>query len=315
MKEMTQTPFRPLSFGERERQCEELFHSRGPFYHLCTPGDDTLILFETDEDFRFAMNLVALVTHLTPDVNIITFEVMESHLHVVGEGPISGAKNWFDRYRKRLYRFYHSIGRVRNLDAFQPNIIPIEDLSFLRNTIAYVNRNGYLVQPRCTPFSYPWGANRFYFTPDAKLRHDGLYRDLTYDEKRHLFRSNAIDYPESHAIVDEYISPVSFCDLGLGEELFRNARHYFSLVSRSVEGYQDIAKLLGDQFFCTDDELFTIVRQISKDKYGISRLDTLPPGQKKELAKIMYYDYKASIPQIHRMLRVAENDVRALLGR
>lgn len=306
---------RPLSFGERERQCEELFLSRGPFYHLCTPGDDTLILFESEEDFRFAMNLIALVAYQTPDFNIITFEVMGSHLHVVAEGSANSLKDGFGQIRKRLFRYYHSTGRVRNLDDFQANIIPIGDLNFLRNSIAYVNRNGYLVHPEHSPFSYPWGTNRFYFNPDAKLRCERCFCDLTYDEKRHLFRSNSIEYPGNHALVDGYISPASFCDLALGEGLFRNARHYFSLVSRSVEGYQDIAKLLGDQFFCTDDELFTIVRQISKDKFGSSRLDTLQPDQKKTLAKTMYYDYKASVQQIHRMLRVPESDIRLLLGR
>lgn len=315
MKHNSQIPSRPLSFGERERQCENLFRRRGPFFHVCTPGDDSLILFETEDDFRFAMNLFALVSHLFPDVRIITFEVMDSHIHIIMEGFASRAKELFEQFRKRLYRFYHSTGRVRDLHAFQPNIIPVEDLTFLRNSIAYVNRNGFLVHPEYTPFSYPWGANRFYFNPDSNSRQEGRYGDLSYDEKRRLFRSNTIDYPEQNILVDGYISPASFCDLDLGEALFRDARHYFALVSRSVEGYQDIARLLGDQFFCTDDELFIIIRQISKDKYGSSRLDTLAPDLKIELAKTMYYDYKASVQQIHRMLRVAESDVRALFGR
>ena len=314
MKNLMHFPDRPLSFAERERQCEALFLSRGPFFHLCTPGDGTLTLFETEEDFRFAMNLIALVTHLTPDFNIITFEVMDSHLHTVGEGPSLAAQNWFGQLRKRLFRFYQSTGRVRDLKDFRPNIIPIDNLSFLRNSIAYVNRNGHLVRPDCTPYSYPWGANRFYFNPDARLRQDGTFGDLSYDEKRRLFRSGTVEYPDSHILVDGHVSPASYCDLSLGEGLFRDARHYNSLVSRSVEGFQDIAKLLGDQYFCTDDEMFTIVRQISKDKYGASRPALLPPDHKKEMARIMYHDYHASVHQIRRMLRVAENDIRFLLG-
>ena len=315
MENLLTSPPKPLSFGERERQCEELFMERGPFFHLCTPGDATLTLFENAEDFRYGMNLVALCTHLKPTVNIITFELMGSHLHIVGEGTVEAAGNWFTEERRRLYRFYQSTGRVRDLSAFKPKIIPVSDLSFLRNTIAYVNRNGYLVHPESTPFSYPWGANRFYFNPDAKFRQDGKYGDLTYDEKRRLFHSNTIDYPATHAIVDGYISPPAFCDLDLGEGVFRDARHYFSMVSRSVEGYRDIARLIGDQVFCTDDELYLIVRQICKDKYGASRPDTLPPDLKRELTKTLHYDYKAGIPQIRRMLRMEESAVRAILGK
>lgn len=315
MIDLTTTTARPLSFAERERQCEELFFSRGPYFHLCTPGDETLTLFEDGQDFRFAMNLTALVSWLTPGVHIITFEIMGSHVHVIGEGTVEEAEKGFSQWRKRLYRFYQSIGRVRSLDAFQAQIIPIGDLAFLRNSIAYVNRNGYLVHPEHSPYSYPWGANRFYFNPDARLRNEGIYGDLTYDQKRHLFRSNTIAYPETHALVDGYISPANYCDIELGESVFRDARHYFTLVSRCVEGYKDIAKLLGDSFFCTDDELYLIVRQISRDKYGTSRVDTLPPDRKRELARLMYHDYKATLQQIRRMLRVEESAVRALFGK
>lgn len=315
MNDLKRTPPRYLSFGQQEKRCEELFISRGPFFHLCTPGKESLILFETEDDYRFTMNLVALVTHLTPDINVITFEIMGSHLHVIGEGSRVAAEQWFSQLRKRLHRFFQSTGRVRNLDSFQANIIPIDNLQFLRNSIAYVNRNGYLVHPECTPFSYLWGANRYFFNPDAKLRKDLLFSDLNYDAKRNLFRSNTIDYPASHSIVDGYISPASFCDLNLGERIFRDARHYFITVSRCIEGYQDIAEQLGDSIFCTDDELFLIIRQISKDKYGSSRPTTLPQDQKKELAKSMYYDHKASIQQIHRMLRIDENSLRFMFGK
>lgn len=315
MNNMNPTPARPLSFAERERQCEELFLNRGPFFHLCTPGDETLTLFEEEDDFRFAMNLTALVSWLTPGVRIITFEIMGSHVHVIGEGTVEEAEKGFSQWRKRLYRFYQSIGRVRSLDAFQAQIIPIGDLAFLRNSIAYVNRNGYLVHPEHSPYSYPWGGNRFYFNPDARLRNEGIYGDMTYDQKRHLFRSNTIAYPETHTLVDGYISPANYCNIELGESVFRDARHYFTLVSRCVEGYQDIAKILGDSFFCTDDELYLIIRQISRDKYGISRPDTLPPDRKRELARLMYYDYKATLQQIRRMLRVEESAVRALFGK
>ena len=60
---------------------------------------------------------------------------------------------------------------------------------------------------------------------------------------------------------------------------------------------------------------FKKIRQISRDKYGISRPDTLPPDRKQELARMMHYDYKANPQQIRRMLRVEESEVRALFGK
>ena len=309
-------PFpRPLSFGERERQCEEIFLSRGPFYHLCTPGDSQLVLFDNDDDFRFAMNLIAASSYWEPEFNVITFEIMRTHLHLIGEGSLAAASNWFDKFRKRLYRFYHSSGRVRDLDFFQPSVFPITDLAFLRNSIAYVNRNGYLVHPEHTPFSYPWGANRFYFNPDAKARQDCLYGELGVREKRQLMGSHAVEFPGDAAIVDGFISPASFCDLELGEGIFRDARHYFSLVSRSVEAYKDIARLFGASVFYTDDELFLIVRQICRDRYGNARPEILTLDQKMELARMLHFDYKSSNRQIQRMLRLDDRFISTLFGK
>ena len=233
------------------------------------------------------MNLMASSTYSEPDVNVITFEAMRTHLHLIGEGPVAAAEEWFSKFRKRLYRFYQSTGRVRNLDSFQASVFLIGDISFLRNSIAYVNRNGYLVHPEHTPFSYPWGANRFFFNPDAKQRRDRKYGDLFIRERRQLF----------------------------GEDVFRDARHYFSLVSRSVEAYKDIANLLGDSIFYTDDELYLIVRQICRDRYGNARPEILTLEQKMELARTLRFEYKSSDRQIQRMLHLDERRLLALFGK
>lgn len=301
---------RPLSFGEREQQCEELFRSRGPFYHLCTPGESTLVLFENENDYRFAMNLMA-----SSSLEIITFEVMRTHLHVIGEGSPDSALESFSRMRKRLYRFYQSTGRVRDLGSFQAEVFPIHDLTFLRNSIAYVNRNGYLVHPEHTPFSYPWGANRYFFNPDAKRHFDRKYGELIIREKRQLFSSHTVDYPADAPVIDGYISPAFYCDLALGESVFRDARHYFNLVSRSVESYRDIAQLLGDTLLCTDDELYQIVRQICRDKHGNARPELLTPEQKQQMARTLHFDYKATDKQIQRMLRLDTRSLSAFLGK
>lgn len=309
------TTKRPLTFSEREWQCEELFRSRGPFYHLCTPGDSALVLFETEDDFRYAMNLLASSIYHAADVNPITFEAMRTHLHLIGEGPVAAAMEWFSRMRKRLCRFYQSTGRVRNLVSFQAEVFPINNLAFLRNSIAYVNRNGYLVHPEHTPFSYPWGANRFFFNPDAQLRCDREFGSLFIREKRKMFGSHVVDYPGEAPVIDGYVSPAYYCDLSLGEGIFRDARHYFNLVSRSVESFQDIAKLLGDTLIYTDDELYLIVRQLCRDNYGNARAEILPMEAKRKMARTLHFDYKATDKQIQRMLRLDVRILSVFLGK
>ena len=42
---------RALSFHDAESQCKLVFRENGPFFHLCTPGEQTEILFEDEEDY------------------------------------------------------------------------------------------------------------------------------------------------------------------------------------------------------------------------------------------------------------------------
>ncbi len=159
------------------------------------------------------------------------------------------------------------------------------------------------------------GANRFFFNPDAKLRHDGTLGELTVREKRRLFASHTVGYPGDAPLLDGYISPVAFCDLAMAEGVFRDARHYFNLVSKGVESFRDIANLLGDGAFYTDDEMFLIVRQICRDNYGNARPEILPMESKLELARRLRFDYKLANRQIQRLLRLDGRVLDALWGR
>jgi REP element-mobilizing transposase RayT len=306
---------RALSFYEAERQCEFTFLNNGPYYHLCTPGGQTEILFEDDEDFRFAMNLFAFCTWQSEGVTILTFEIMKNHLHVVMAGEREHIFAWFSLFKRRLQRYFMDKGLVKDLSGFDASLFPIDNLETLRNTIAYVNRNGYLVDARYTPFSYPWGANRFFYNPDIPFLQGTRYGNLSFREKRQLFRSHTIDYPNEKLVLNGYVLPSSFCNLALAERMFQSARSYFFLISRNVEVYRSIASQLGDLIFYTDDELFLIVRQLCKDAYGHSRPASLSKEAKLEMAKKMHFEYQAGNKQIQRMLRLEECDIIELFGR
>lgn len=306
---------RALSFYEAESQCEFAFMNNGPYYHLCTPGGQTEILFEEEEDFRFAMNLAAFCTWQSDGVTILTFEIMKNHLHAVMVGERERIIAWFNLFKRRLQRYFMDKGIVKDLTGFNASLFPIDNLETLRNTIAYVNRNGYLVDTRYTPFSYPWGANRFFYNPDIPFLQGNRYGNLNFREKRQLFRSHTIDYPDDHLVLNGYILPSSFCNLALAERMFQSARNYFFLISRNVEVYRSIASQLGDLVYYTDDELFLIVRQLCKDAYDNSRPASLPKEAKLEMAKKMHFEYQAGNKQIQRMLRLEERDIITLFGR
>lgn len=244
-----------------EEECEFRFRELGPCYHLCT-SENAPILFHNEGDFKTAMNIIALASKLFPDIKILTFEVMNNHLHFA----LCGNEN----------------------------------------------RNGYVADSGHTPFSYPWGANRFFFNGEAKCRYESLKIMATARWKRSAFHSNLGDNLTGLNHLDGYVSPMCFCHIRLAEGLFINAHQFFSKITKSVESSAVIAKEIGESVFYTDNELFSIISQKCYKQYGCKSPAMIPAEAKVTVAKMMHFDYNSSDKQISRILKMEIDTVRRM---
>lgn len=308
---------RERSFNEKENRSRRVFEwavrQYGGVWHLCTPGERQTVIFKSDEDYVFGMILVAMCAYDCPDIQIITFELMSNHVHFVLCGSKERVLAFFALFKKRLIRYYVSVRKKVNLDHFDcKEPITIDNLESLRNQIGYTNRNNFVVDPDHTPFSYPYGANSFYFMPVNKLRKDGCFGDLTERAKRVFLHTKQVDYPGRYVIIDGYFSPINYCRLDIGEGVFRDARHYFNKLSKNIESFKDVAAALGDSIYYTDDELSDVLYYLSKEKYGGHRIASLGKEDKMNVARMLHYDYNADNAKIARLIHLDKPIVDAM---
>ena len=299
---------RPLSFKEKEESCKSVFKDLldryGEIWHLCTPGQKQPIIFKEKSDYEIGMRVIGMCALDCPTIRIITFELMSNHIHFIICGEADSVNDFFSLVKRRLTYFFKSEGRPVNLTEFKPNLIPIKDLESIRNQIVYTNRNNYLVDDSQTPFSYPYGANGFYFMDFAKKLYNTEYGLLTIRQRKEFTKSHDYDYPMDTKIIDNYFSPASYCLISEGERLFRDARHYFYKLSKDIESTKDIALLNGDTILYTDDELVSLTWHICRKDYGGIAPTLLSPENKIILAKTLHYDYYASNARISRLLKM-----------
>ena len=258
------------------------------------------------------MNILAICARLSPGVKIITYELMTNHFHLTVAGLRNEVEKMVSIFIRALSKFSKSQGMAADLSGFTPSMREIKTLQDLRNVIIYNNRNGYVVSPDETPFSYRWGANSCYFNPAQKQRFAGSLTRLSVRDRRYYARTHDADAIEGIITVDGYACPLSFCAIQFGESLFRCASHYFRELSRNIESQRSIAAEIGERIFYTDDELFIVVLGICKEKYGQSSPGLLPAQAKRELAVLLHYDYNAGNKQIQRMLRLDPQIVSSL---
>ena len=282
-------------------------------WHISTPENHEII-FTTEEDFKHGMSIIGIAAKLFPGITILTFELMSNHLHFC----IIGSKNDISEFLKTIVYFiecnYKSRGRSVNLDDLltnAPRLLNSDDE--VRNVLSYDNRNGFLVNANTHPFSYPWGANKYFFNPDARLRHLKESTPVSVREIRKFSGSRKADkITAGLRMLDGYICPLSFCDIDAAEQYYRNASNYFYEISRNIESHRSIASEIGERIFYSDDELFRAISLIGKDRFGNLPLKMLSKDQKIELARTMHFEYNATKKQIGRMLKLDFGIIDAL---
>ena len=290
------------NFAVEESRCELLFRDLRPCWHLYTPENHPVIL-QAESDYKVAMTLLALCCLCFPTVRVLTFQWMSNHLHIILSGPSEDISRLFSMLKKCLGQYLSGVGQPAALKEWAFKLREIEDLKDVRNAIAYTNRNGFIVNKDSTPFSYPWGANRYFFNPEADLRFGSCTGKIRLRTIRQISHTHGLDAFAGRPFIDGMVPPPVFCDVRTAEGLYRNAHHYFWMVSKNVEGMKGVAEHIGESIFYTDEDLFSVVLGMCQEKYGVGRVSLLPAQAKLDIARQMHYEYNASDKQIARILK------------
>ncbi|MBP5206355.1 MAG: hypothetical protein J6Z44_06170 [Bacteroidales bacterium] len=277
-------------------------------WHLWTPENHPII-FKSDEDFKVGMTIMGLVALSNPDVVILSFELMSNHIHATLIGEEDDVKIFFQLLRDSLGK---ALGGSVNLTGFNCSLRRLESELEVRNSITYGNRNGFLVNPDTTPFTYRWGANRYFFNPEAKKRYKTEAKEYTVREKRQIAHSRFAEHVNGLKKLDDYACPLSFCAVDMAERFYRSASNYFYEISRNIESHKQFSNLLGESIFYTDDEIYFIATSLAREKYGQTNLRQLPNDSKVEMAKALHYDYNSTKKQIGRLLSLDYSVLNAL---
>ena len=296
--------FSALSFSEKERICEGIFISNEPYWHLYTDGTMMQNIFISKEDFIMSMWCLAAAQHLCKSVRIITFELMGNHIHLILTGAKEDCIKVFDLFAARLKKAFPKRQHTIDWSKFKMEILPIESLQALRNEIIYVNRNAFVANPSYTPDSYPWGGGCAYFCPWLKHLKTSPFGELPILTQRGILHTRDIaPFTDLEEINSMPFIP-SFCDISLGESMFRDARSYFNSLTRNAEAFSQIAARLKDAIFLTDEELYSVICSHISKEYSVKTPSQLSAQQKIDTARHLHFNYNATNKQLRRMLRM-----------
>lgn len=294
--------------GRSEFECEDAFRRMGQVFNANTPENHPIV-FKTIEEYKAGMSILAISARMFPAVTIYAFQVMSNHIHLVVGGDVSGIQEFFTFFVRRLDKYFEE---TVDLSGFMLKLFPVSDLAYFRNAVAYVNRNGFVVNNDVTPFSYPWGSSGYFFQPVA-VRYSRLSgKGIGVVMLRDLMHTRKCDEMKTLNLVDGSVCPLEFCDVKTAELAFRDAKQYFYCISRNVESYSEIAKSIGESIFYSDNNLYGAASKLAKEYYGSFNIRSLSADAKIEIAKRLHYDYNAGDKQLQRLLGIDAFVLKAL---
>lgn len=302
-----------VAFRDSECNCELNFKKHMQYWHLYTDGRNADIIFRNQEEMKIGMNLLAISCLNFPDVTVLTFALMNNHLHMILACGADRCRSLFEMFKSRLWKCFSRNSRTIDLSGFECKAVEISTLQSLRNEIVYVNRNGYVARPDCTPFSYPWGAGACFYNPFLLCLPSVPYAGLSVREKRKICHSNDVVIPSPDVkVIGGLILPSSFCSIAEAESFFRSAHHYFQHLTKRYEAYSEIASRLHESLFIADEEMYSAVCSQCMKYYGVKNPSHLSAKDRIEMARRMRRDYNASNRQIKAILKLESSIIDEL---
>ena len=165
--------------------------------------------FRDEEDFRVAMNYVAVAAFLS-GVLVLAFILMSNHVHFVICGSRDRTELFINKF-KQLYATYYK-RKYGVCELLRRNGVDFrevrDDDESLERAIAYVLMNCVAANICMEPSGYPWGTGNTLFNsnpfPGRQLG------DLSGRSRIRLLRSNAVLPSEYRLAPGGYILPESY---------------------------------------------------------------------------------------------------------
>lgn len=274
------------------------------FYHVCTDGASLDWMFMDDFDYVAGVNRVGICSVLS-DVRVISFMLMDNHVHFVLEGTMPVCKNFIIRYKKLTGKLisgrYGEKGKLRDLPT---EIIRIDTHERLLATIAYLDRNPMVAGWRKMPYEYLWGVGRFLF---RNIPTDPNCRRLDSFSRRDqniLLGTHRLMPQEWLVDGKGMIDPRCFVDVSFLEKLFRTPGRYLYFLSKKLEGEINGYLSSGTRTFLQDRDLRIIVGKLALMLFGEADIHLLSVKSRLLLARRLRYDYASTVKQISRMLHL-----------
>lgn len=270
--------------------------------------------FRDEDDFKVAMNYVAIEAARHPEVVVLAFILMSNHVHFLLRGRREDVIDFITKFKQRYalyYRRKYGVKEFLRRNSVDIRMIPADDEAIER-AVAYVQMNCVAANICSHPSQYPWGTGSVFFCPSKP----GGKRLDEYSARtrERLMHSECDQIPgEWFLSGDGYIHPGEYVAVRGVEALFRTPKrmNYFlqnsSKARKRLEAAEEHLPSFRDQI------ILPAVQELCRSLFLKDSFRELLADEQVEIARQIRFRFSADANQIARVCGLSYAEAARLL--
>ena len=280
------------------------------YYLITTEHLEDRLWFRDGEDFRVAMNYVAVAAFLS-GVMVLAFILMSNHVHFVLACSREDAERFVNTF-KRLYAsyFYRKYGVNELLRRNGVDIREVNDSDeSLERAIAYVLMNSVAANICFEPSGYPWGTGNVFFNDNPFPGR--CLGEFSGRAQMRMLKSNVMLPGDYRIGSGGYILPESYVQVKGVEALFRTPKRLGYFLRTSSKARQRLEGGVAPSF--RDQNILSASEDLCHSLFRVNRISDLDVEQKTELLRQLGRRFSADLNQICRVTGIPYEEAARML--
>ena len=270
-------------------------------YLLSTEHLENGLWFRDEEDFKVAMNYVAILASQRPEVTVLAFILMSNHVHFVLKGEHVAVVDFINEFKRRYSIYYNN--RYGVIEFLRRNNVDVRMISYenegVERAIAYVHMNSVAANICASSSQYFWGTGSVVFNvAGVKGRRIG---DMSRRAIGRLLHTSTAILPANWLLSDDgYVLPQNYVNVTSLETLFRtpNRMNYFLNSSSKAKKRLEINENFPS---FKDQSILSLIPDLCRSLFHKNTFMELSQDEQKELLKQIRFRFSADINQIARV--------------
>lgn len=283
-------------------------------YLLTTDHLEDRLWFREEEDFKVAMNYVAIEAARRPSARVLAFILMSNHVHFVLSGERGEVRAFVVQFRQRYSLYYsrkYDAKEFLRRNGIDIKLIPEEDEA-PEKAIAYVQMNCVAANICAHPSQYPWGTGSIFFNSV----HGGSRRlkDLSARARKRLLHTDADDLPGAwHLSENGYILPEAYVNVREVEALFRTPRRLNYFLINSSKAKKRMVAADNNLPAFRDQTILAALPDLCHSLFQRDSFRALRREEQAEFARQIRFRFSADASQVARVCGISYAEAALLL--